>query len=109
MDAAHDHIDAQGFRANVGIVILNEDRQVFLGGRARMRGWQFPQGGIRHGERTEDALYRELAEEVGLGAATWNCSGRPAAGCVTGCRRSSCAATRSPCASARSSAGSCCA
>ncbi len=68
MDTAHDHIDAQGFRANVGIVILNEDRQVFLGGRARMRGWQFPQGGIRHGERAEDALYRELAEEVGLGA-----------------------------------------
>lgn len=66
MDDAHDYIDAQGFRANVGIVILNDDRRVFLGGRARLRGWQFPQGGIRYGERALDAMYRELSEEVGL-------------------------------------------
>ena len=67
MDRATDYIDADGYRANVGIVIMNADRQVFLGGRARARGWQFPQGGIRRGERPEEALYRELAEEVGLG------------------------------------------
>lgn len=67
MHTTRDYIDAQGFRANVGIVIINDDRRVFLGGRARLRGWQFPQGGIRLGERTEEALYRELAEEVGLG------------------------------------------
>ena len=30
--------------------------------------WQFPQGGIREHESPEDAMYRELAEEVGLGA-----------------------------------------
>jgi len=28
--------------------------------------WQFPQGGINEGESTEQALYRELEEEVGL-------------------------------------------
>ncbi len=28
--------------------------------------WQFPQGGINDGESTEEALYRELEEEVGL-------------------------------------------
>jgi putative (di)nucleoside polyphosphate hydrolase len=28
--------------------------------------WQFPQGGIRRRESPEDALYRELWEEVGL-------------------------------------------
>ena len=61
-----DYIDREGYRANVGIVIMNADRRVFVGGRARARGWQFPQGGIRHGERAEQALYRELAEEVGL-------------------------------------------
>lgn len=66
MDRAVDYIDDAGYRANVGIVIMNDDRQVFIGGRAGARGWQFPQGGIRRGERPEDALYRELAEEVGL-------------------------------------------
>lgn len=62
-----DYIDAEGYRANVGIVLINDERRVFLGGRARARGWQFPQGGILRGERAEDAMYRELAEEVGLG------------------------------------------
>jgi putative (di)nucleoside polyphosphate hydrolase len=66
MERDTDLIDDQGYRANVGIIIMNRDRQVFLGGRARARGWQFPQGGIRCGEQAEEALYRELAEEVGL-------------------------------------------
>ena len=62
-----DFIDNHGFRANVGIVLMNDRNQVFLGGRTGGRGWQFPQGGIRRGEELLDALYRELAEEVGLG------------------------------------------
>jgi putative (di)nucleoside polyphosphate hydrolase len=66
MDGESDFIDAYGFRANVGIILMNEDRQVFVGGRAGARGWQFPQGGIRRGERPDEALYRELAEEIGL-------------------------------------------
>ena len=66
MDRETDYIDADGYRANVGIVLMNDDRQVFIGGRVGARGWQFPQGGIRRGERPEDALYRELTEEVGL-------------------------------------------
>ena len=61
-----DVIDADGFRANVGIVLLHED-QVFLGRRSGGRGWQFPQGGVRIGEEPEDAVYRELHEEIGVG------------------------------------------
>lgn len=61
-----DKIDADGFRANVGIVLIRDDRQVFLGGRTGGRGWQFPQGGVRQGEAPEEALYRELKEEIGL-------------------------------------------
>ena len=61
-----DTIDADGFRANVGIVLIRDDRQVFLGGRSGGRGWQFPQGGILQGESPEEALYRELHEEIGL-------------------------------------------
>jgi putative (di)nucleoside polyphosphate hydrolase len=61
-----DVIDSDGFRANVGIVLMRDAGQVFLGRRTGGRGWQFPQGGMRQGERLEDALYRELHEEVGL-------------------------------------------
>ena len=61
-----DLIDAQGFRANVGIVLIRGGGEVFLGGRSDGRGWQFPQGGVRQDESAEQALYRELREEVGL-------------------------------------------
>jgi len=62
-----DHIDTDGFRANVGIIITNADSRVLLGGRAGNSGWQFPQGGILVNETPEEALFRELEEEVGLG------------------------------------------
>jgi putative (di)nucleoside polyphosphate hydrolase len=62
-----DWIDTEGFRANVGIVLVRDDRRLFLGGRPGGRGWQFPQGGVRQGEDLEHALFRELAEETGLG------------------------------------------
>ena len=61
-----DFIDAQGFRANVGIVLMRDDGQVFLGSRSDGRGWQFPQGGVQRDESAEEALYRELREEIGL-------------------------------------------
>jgi len=61
-----DWIDDEGFRANVGIVLMRDDGRVFLGGRSGGRGWQFPQGGIQRSEPFHDALYRELEEETGL-------------------------------------------
>jgi len=63
-----DLIDADGFRANVGIILMQHD-QVFLGRRTGGRGWQFPQGGVRRGESLEQALYRELEEEIGVASA----------------------------------------
>ncbi len=62
-----DVIDAEGYRANVGIVLIRDNGQVFLGRRRGGRGWQFPQGGMRQGETPEEAVYRELQEEIGLG------------------------------------------
>ena len=61
-----DIIDSSGFRANVGIVLMHGDGNVFLGRRPGGSGWQFPQGGVRRGERLEETLYRELHEEIGL-------------------------------------------
>ncbi len=61
-------IDKDGYRPNVGIVLCNPRNQVFWGKRVRQNSWQFPQGGIQHGETPEQAMYRELHEEVGLEA-----------------------------------------
>ena len=59
-------LDREGFRPNVGIVLLNQRNQVFWGKRLRTHSWQFPQGGINYGETPEQAMFRELHEEVGL-------------------------------------------
>ncbi|MAM71333.1 MAG: RNA pyrophosphohydrolase [Gammaproteobacteria bacterium] len=59
-------VDADGFRPNVGIIIFNDDGKLLWAKRAGQNAWQFPQGGIRSGESPEDALHRELYEEVGL-------------------------------------------
>jgi putative (di)nucleoside polyphosphate hydrolase len=64
-----DLIDRDGFRANVGIVLMHADGRLFLGRRSGGRGWQFPQGGMRAGENAEESLFRELQEETGLQAA----------------------------------------
>ncbi len=63
---SNDWIDAEGFRANVGIILTNDDGRLLLGGRVGAKGWQFPQGGVLQGEEPEAAMYRELEEEVGL-------------------------------------------
>ncbi len=59
-------LDEHGFRPNVGIVLINQNHQVFWGKRVREQAWQFPQGGINDGEDPVDAMYRELLEETGL-------------------------------------------
>lgn len=59
-------IDRDGYRPNVGIILCNSHNQVFWGKRIREHSWQFPQGGIKQGESPEEAMYRELMEEVGL-------------------------------------------
>ena len=61
-----DWIDAEGFRANVGIILSDDDGKLLLAGRVGAKGWQFPQGGMLIGEDPEQAMYRELHEEVGL-------------------------------------------
>src|SRR5690349_10037764 len=59
-------IDEHGYRSGVGIILVNANRQVFLGKRLGMDAWQFPQGGIRQDETFEQTMYRELQEEIGL-------------------------------------------
>ncbi len=59
-------LDKEGYRPNVGIILLNDHNKVFWGKRAKQHSWQFPQGGIKHGETPEQAMFRELYEEIGL-------------------------------------------
>lgn len=61
-------IDEQGYRPNVGIILCNDLGQVLWARRIGQDAWQFPQGGIKQGETPENALFRELTEEVGLTA-----------------------------------------
>lgn len=55
------------YRPCVGIMLLNPDRQVFVGRRVEtvIEAWQMPQGGIDSGEDPATAALRELGEEVG--------------------------------------------
>jgi len=59
-------IDSDGFRPNVGIILCNRQRRLFWGRRMGQNAWQFPQGGIKANETAEEAMFRELQEEVGL-------------------------------------------
>lgn len=62
-------IDENGLRANVGIVIINDENKVLWAKRTQAdNAWQFPQGGIQQNESPQEAMYRELDEELGLAA-----------------------------------------
>ena len=54
------------YRLNVGLIIINNKGKLLLCKRKKSNNWQFPQGGIDTGEKSEDAALRELYEEVGI-------------------------------------------
>jgi putative (di)nucleoside polyphosphate hydrolase len=58
----------KGYRAAVGIMLLNPAGKVFVARRIDMQmlpAWQMPQGGIDPGETPLEAAFRELKEEIG--------------------------------------------
>lgn len=59
-------IDPDGYRPNVGIVLMRDDGRVFWARRIARDGWQFPQGGMNTDETPLEAMFRELQEETGL-------------------------------------------
>ncbi|MBX9977673.1 MAG: RNA pyrophosphohydrolase [Alphaproteobacteria bacterium] len=65
--SSKDHL----YRPNVGIILINTDKKIFVGRRCdslrddKVPAWQMPQGGIDDGESIEEAALRELLEEIG--------------------------------------------
>ena len=54
-------------RPNVALVLRRADGRILLAERADTEGaWQFPQGGVDAGETMEEALEREMREELCL-------------------------------------------
>jgi putative (di)nucleoside polyphosphate hydrolase len=55
------------YRANVAAILRNAKGEILICERLGMPGaWQFPQGGVDEGESLDQALLRELSEEIGL-------------------------------------------
>ena len=57
------------YRTNVAALMLKPEGQLLVCERLTLPGaWQFPQGGVDVGETLEEALAREVREEIGLAA-----------------------------------------
>ena len=55
-----------GYRENVAAIIINKDKKVLMCEHAWIDdAWQFPQGGVDGKEKMDDAVLRELWEELG--------------------------------------------
>lgn len=55
------------YRPNVAAILTDAQDRIFIAERVNIAGaWQFPQGGIDDGEDAETAMFRELAEEIGV-------------------------------------------
>ncbi len=55
------------YRPNSGAILHRGDGRILMGERRDAPGvWQFPQGGVEPGESKEEAMWRELSEELGL-------------------------------------------
>ena len=55
------------YRPNVAAILQNPSGQVLVCERIGVAGaWQFPQGGVNKGESRDEALVRELGEELSL-------------------------------------------
>jgi len=55
------------YQPNVAAILRRSDGRIFIGERVATPGaWQFPQGGVDDGQSHEEAMRRELWEEIGV-------------------------------------------
>ena len=62
-----DNFFQKKYRKCVGIMIINNDKKILVGRRLDHPSgfWQMPQGGIDDSENPEEAVWREMDEEIG--------------------------------------------
>lgn len=67
MERLHTPLMKKSYRPNVAAILQNHDGLVLIGQRSDYReNWQFPQGGVDRSECLEDAVRREVLEEIAL-------------------------------------------
>ena len=66
-----DNFFQKKYRKCVGIMIINNDKKILVGRRLDHPSgfWQMPQGGINDSENPEEAVWREMMEEIGTNKA----------------------------------------
>src|SRR5688572_24409610 len=67
MNTLNDGFGDPLYRPAVGMMLLNAENKIFVGQRFDLKepAWQMPQGGINPNEETDQAMLRELEEEIG--------------------------------------------
>ncbi len=62
---------SKSYRKCVGIMMLNNNKEILVGRRIDHPSgfWQMPQGGINDDENPEEAVWREMMEEIGTNKA----------------------------------------
>lgn len=57
---------ARDYYARVGVILINQDSEIFVGRRhTKVETWQMPQGSIGRGEDPRAAAFRELKNQLG--------------------------------------------
>lgn len=67
MNKPYSLIEDPNYRPNVGIMLVNQKKQILAGEAIHYPGeWMMPQGGIDQGETPHEAMRRELVEETSI-------------------------------------------
>lgn len=60
------------FRRNVALILSRPSGEILICERSDYKdSWQFPQGGTKDGESDEEALHREVEEEIALPSSSY--------------------------------------
>ena len=64
---SQDETSTELYRLGIGMMMVNAENKIFVGQRLDIidSAWQMPQGGVDRHETTDQAMLRELEEEIG--------------------------------------------